>query len=299
MLFRPLLCPPACYNAGVITMGFEMLKRFILSCLFLLPLLSLGACGTTSTDEEKLPDVPTAQKLFDDGKAALDKDLYQTASKSFDELERQHPYSDLAPQAKLLSAYAHYLNEDYDEAIIGFDQFLQLHPSSEDAPYALYLKAMCYYEQITDVSRDQDTTRKAMEALQLVKTRYPQSDYAKEAALKLDLTRDHLAGKEMEIGRWYQRQDQTQAAIARFRSVVDNYQTTSHVPEALYRLIECYTRVGLGDEAHQTAVVLGQNFPGSPWYQDAYHLIGDATMPSADAEADKPGWFSRTFKDIF
>jgi len=270
--------------------------RRILPALVLLPLL-LSACSSDKKEEAPPPERP-AQELFDEGQTNMDKERYRAAATVFDQLEQQHPYSDLAPRAKLLSAYAHYLNEDYDDAIIGFDQFLQLHPSHADAPYALYYKALCYYDQISDVSRDQDMTRRAMETLELVRSRYPDSDYAKEATIKLDLTRDHLAGKEMEIGRWYQKQNQLQAAIARYRSVVEQYQTTTHVPEALHRLVECYVKLGLIDEARQNAAVLGHNFPGSPWYQDTYRLVADPSMPPADGEA-KPGWFSRTFKDVF
>lgn len=266
----------------------------VLTLALLLPLLA--ACASDKKEDAAPPERP-AQELFDEGQTFLKKDSYTKAAKSFEEVERQHPYSDLAPKAKLLAAYAYYLNEDYDEAIIAFDQFLQLHPGSEDAPYALYHKAMCYYEQISDVQRDQDMTRKAMETLELVRTRYPASDYAKEATFKLDLTRDHLAGKEMEIGRWYQRQGQMQAAIARFRSVVDQYQTTSHAPEALFRLVESYTSLGLKEEARQNALVLGHNYPGSPWYQDAYHLVGDPSMPQADAK--KPGWIGRQIDKVF
>ncbi len=268
--------------------------RILLALFLSLPLLA--GCSSTNKDEAAAPERP-AQELFDEGSKNLEKERYQAASKAFDELERLHPYSDLAPKAKLLSAQAHYLNEDYDEAIIGFDQFLQLHPSHPDAPFALYQKALCYYEQISDVSRDQDMTRHAMEVLELVRQRYPNSGEAKEAAIKLDLTRDHLAGKEMEIGRWYQRQGQLQAAIARFRTVIDQYQVTSHTPEALHRLVESYLQVGLKEEARRTAVVLGHNFPGSKWYQDSYRLIADPSMPPADAK--QPGLLARTFKDIF
>lgn len=261
-------------------------------------LFPLAACsGSKSAPEASQPR--EAQALFSDGQAALEKNRYTAAVKAFDELERQHPYSDLAPRAKLLSAYAHFLNENYEEAVVGFDKFLSLHPSSEDAPYALYQKAMCYYEQISDVSRDQEMTRRAMEILETVRSRYPNSPYAREATLKLDLTRDHLAGKEMEIGRWYQKQDQLPAAIARFRTVIDQYQTTSHVPEALHRLIESYTALGLHAEAHQTALVLGTNFPGSPWYQDTYRLVADPSTPPADSNDRKPGWLSRTIGRVF
>jgi len=275
-----------------------------LSSLFLYSVLafSLVACGSTKKAEEAAPDTRKAEEIFASGQQALAKDLYKTAYKEFDEIERLHPYADVAPEAKLLSAYAHYLNEDYEEAVSGFDQYLQLYPSDKQAPYALYLKALCYYEQISDVTRDQEMTRRALEALQLVVSRYPTTDYAKEAKLKLDLTYDHLAGKEMEIGRWYQEQNQLQAAINRFRAVIDQYQTTSHTPEALFRLVECYTELGLHDEARSNAAVLGHNFPGSPWYLDAYKLVGGdpaAIKGETDAAPSKPGFFGRAWKSVF
>jgi outer membrane protein assembly factor BamD len=157
---------------------------------------------------------------------------------------------------------------------------------------------MCYYEQISDVTRDQDMTRSAMENLQLVVSRYPSSDYAREAKLKLDLTNDHLAGKEMEIGRWYQGQNQLQAAIGRFRAVIDQYQTTSHTPEALYRLVECYAALGLMEEAKRNAAVLGHNFPGSNWYQDAYAIVGgDPNAKPSDSK--KSGFLDRAWDRLF
>ncbi len=275
--------------------------RYLSFLLALFLLLPLTACSSSSDKAETEAAPPQeASALFAEGQTALEKNRYIAASKAFDELERQHPYSDLAPRAKLLSAYAHFLNEEYEEAVVGFDKFLSLHPSSEDAPYALYQKGMCYYEQISDVSRDQEMTKRAMEILETVRTRYPNSPYAREATLKLDLTRDHLAGKEMEIGRWYQKQDQLPAAIARFRTVVDQYQTTSHVPEALHRLIESYTSLGLHEEARETALVLGTNFPGSPWYQDTYRLVADPNTPPANSNSEsKPGWFSRAIDSVF
>jgi len=277
--------------------------RFSSLFLFVLLALPLASCGSSPEEKETKIDSRSAEEIFSSGQKSLDKDLYKTAAKEFDEIERLHPYADVAPQAKLLAAYARYLNEDYEEAIIGFDQYLQLYPSDKQAPYALYLKSLCYYEQISDVTRDQEMTRRALEALQLVISRYPTTDYAKEAKLKLDLVYDHLAGKEMEIGRWYQSQIQLQAAINRFRTVIDQYQTTSHTPEALYRLVECYTALGLTDEARRNAVVLGNNFPGSPWYADAYKLVGGdpkviKALPN-DPDAEKPGFLDRAWNSVF
>jgi outer membrane protein assembly factor BamD len=278
------------------SLSLSSARHFALLCSVSAALL-LSACASDDTATEKLPPEKPAQELFDQGQAELEKGNYKAASKSFNEVERLHPYSDLAPQAMLLAAEALYQNEDYDEAVVAFEQFLQLHPSNEQAPRALYYKALCYYDQISDVTRDQDMTRQAMESLQMVVSRYPDSSYAREATLKLDLTNDHLAGKEMEIGRWYLRQDQLQAAIGRFRTVVDRYQTTSHVPEALHRLIESYLRLGLTQEARETAAVLGHNFPGSPWYIDTYRLLGED--PAALPEPEGKSWLGRTVGKIF
>ena len=183
-----------------------------------------------------------------------------------------------------MDAYAYYRGNRYDEAIGAIDHFLDLHPGNKDAAYAYYLKALCYYEQIEDVRRDQKTTEQALAALQEVVDRFPNTSYARDAALKIDLTRDHLAGKDMEIGRWYEDRLQYLAAINRFRSVVEKYQTTSHVPEALERLTECYLALGVTDEAQTAAAVLGYNYPGSSWYQVSYDLL-ESEEPEAGEEA--------------
>ena len=195
------------------------------------------------------------------------------AAISFDEVDRQHPYSVWATKAQLMSAYALYQTNKYDEAIISLDRFIQLHPSNRDTPYAYYLKALSYYEQISDVGRDQKMTELAMRMLNEVMVRFPKSTYAQDSKLKIDLTRDHLAGKEMEIGRYYERKGQYLAAINRFKIVTEKYQTTTHVPEALHRLTESYLALGIVDQAKETAAILGHNFPGSEWYVDTYEII--------------------------
>jgi outer membrane protein assembly factor BamD len=191
-----------------------------------------------------------------------------------------------------MSAYSLYQASKYDEAVVDLDRFIQLHPGNRDAAYAYYLKALCYYVQITDVGRDQKTTEQALKALDEVTRRFPESKYARDARLKLDLTRDHLAGKEMEIGRYYLNRDQYLAAINRFRRVIEQYQTTTHVPEALERLTECYLALGVKDEAQAAAAVLGYNFPGSDWYQDSYALLAAQNLQPAD----KPdSWIPKVF----
>ena len=208
---------------------------------------------------------------------------------AFDETDRQHPYSVWATKSQLMSAYAHYQGNAYDEAIIILDRFIQLHPSNKDVPYAFYLKALCYYEQISDVGRDQKMTELALKSLNDVILRFPRSKYARDAKLKIDLTRDHLAGKEMEIGRYYENQGQYLAAINRFRSVVDKFQTTTHVPEALHRLTESYLALGLVDQANKTAAVLGYNFPGTEWYIDTYEIVENKQIRKP--ERKKSPWY--------
>ncbi len=215
---------------------------------------------------------------------------YQEAAKQFDEVERLHPYSIWAIKAQLMSAFAYYEDNRYDDAVIALDRFIQLHPSNKDVPYAYYLKALSYYEQISTTDRDQRMTEDALKTLNELITRFPESKYARDARVKIDLTFDSLAGKEMAIGRYYQRQGQYLAGINRFKTVIDRYQTTTHVPEALLRLTESYLAIGLTGEARKTAAVLGHNFPGSEWYQDAYQLVEGTAPQPAEEEAWYQFW---------
>ena len=258
-------------------------------------LLGTGLSGCQSDADlakrNQIPDEP-AEALYNQGMAALQAGNISDATRFLEEVETQHPYSAIAPQAQIMDAYAYYRGNRYDEAIGAIDHFLDLHPGNKDAPYAYYLKALCYYEQIEDVRRDQKTTEQALAALQEVVDRFPNTSYARDAALKIDLTRDHLAGKDMEIGRWYEDQLQYLAAINRFRSVVEKYQTTSHVPEALERLTECYLALGVTDEAQTAAAVLGYNYPGSSWYQVSYDLLKAKNLKPEK----KPGsWLNDVF----
>jgi len=243
--------------------------------------LVLAACeGNQEFDYEDR----AVEDLYNGAMDSLESGSYSAASRLFDEVDRQHPYSVWATKVQVMSAYAHYLNDDYDEAIIALDGFLELHPGNSDAPYAYYLKAICYYEQISDVGRDQKMTELAMQSLEEVARRYPSTKYARDARLKLNLTRDHLAGKEMDIGRFYLRQSEYLAAINRFRNVVESYQTTTHVPEALHRLTESYLALGISDEAQMSAAVLGHNYPGSQWYQDSYALLQRRNLEPEEKE---------------
>lgn len=211
--------------------------------------------------------------LYSAAKQRLDQHQYKLAAALFDEVERQHPYSVWARRAQLMGAFSYYLNRDYTESIASAQRFLSVHPGNRDAPYAYYLIGLCYYEQISDVTRDQKITQQALDSLGELARRYPNTRYAADARLKIDLVRDHLAGKDMEIGRFYEKRGQWLAAASRFRTVVDKYQTTTHVPEALMRLTETYLSLGMPGEAQKAAAVLGANYPGTDWYKHAYELM--------------------------
>ncbi len=247
------------------------LKKVLLSASMT---LALFAC---SNNEKTIQDVKSSpvEELYNKARSAMDEENYIEATKYFEEVERQHPYSKWSAKAQLMGAYASYLDQRYDEAIIALDRYIQLHPGAKDIDYAYYLKALCFYEQISDVRRDQEMTIKAVKALNTLIARFPNSKYARDASLKRDLTMDHLAGKEMDVGRYYLNRGHINAAINRFRSVVVNFQTTSHVAEALHRLVEAYMTLGLRSEAVQIAAVLGHNYPGSKWYKRTYALLDD------------------------
>ena len=230
----------------------------------------LVAC---SGPEEEPYEDRSVDSIYNSAMEELLDQNYVVAAREFEEVERQHPYSVWAAKAQIMGAYAYFRKDQYDSAINAVDRFIQLHPTNADAPYAYYLKSLAYYEQIVDVGRDQRTTERALDALQDVVRRFPETQYARDASLKLDLTRDHLAGKEMSVGRFYLKRGEIVAAINRFKSVVEAYQTTTHVPEALLRLTEAYKALGLGNEARRMAAILGHNYPGSPWYADAYELV--------------------------
>ncbi len=236
--------------------------------------LPLAGCASGAGKRADLPyvarDVGT---LYTTAKDRLDRGQYKLAAALFDEVERQHPYSVWARRAQLMGAFAYYLDKNYTQSIQSSQRFLAVHPGNRDAPYAYYLIALSYYEQISDVTRDQKITQQALDSLGELNRRYPNTRYAADARLKIDLVRDHLAGKEMEVGRYYQVRGQWLAAVIRFRTVIDQYQTTTHTPEALMRLTESYLALGLKDEAKKAAAVLGANYPGTEWYQRSYELV--------------------------
>ncbi len=272
------------------------------SLLFtLFALLMLPACESMknhapswmSGDEKKEEEKKdlSAEELFTGAKNKLLDRRYQAATKDFEEIERLYPFSPLATRGKIMTAYADYRDEKYENAIDVIDDFTRLHPGNQDIAYMYYLKAICYYDRIADVKRDQAVTEDALDTLEEVVRRFPDTEYARDAKLKIDLVNDHLAGKQMEIGRFYLKQKKYIAAINRFRQVIDKYQTTTHTPEALYRMVESYISLGLKDEAQKNAAVLGHNFPASKWYDYAYRLVEhgkDAPQPE-----EEKSWINR------
>lgn len=281
--------------------------------LLLSAALTLGGCAGKNKDQpsaassseinEDAAKAAAKQKpveeIYNKAASQLDRRMYIEAARGFEDVDREYPYSQWATKAQLMAGYAYYKNLRYDEAIVALDRFIELHPSDENISYAWYLKALCYYEQITDVRRDQRMTELALENLRQVVNRFPDSKYAKDASLKVDLTMDHLAGKEMEIGRYYLYRKQYQAAINRFERVVNEYQTTTHVPEALHRITEAYLALGITDEARKTAAVLGYNFPNSSWYKDSYKLFGGEPNTTEPPPKEQPGLYDKTLGRIF
>jgi outer membrane protein assembly factor BamD len=234
---------------------------------------------------------PVAE-LYNKGLEQLNSGSYKSAAKNFAEVERQHPYSSWATKALLMQAFANYQRNGYDDAINAAQRFITLHPGHRDSAYAYYLVAISQYEQIADVKRDQSRTQQAVDALDEVSKRFPDSPYAADAAKKAATARDHLAAKEMTVGRYYVKKGSYLAGINRFKKVVTDYQTSTQTPEALYRLAEAYMALGVRSEAQTAAAVLGHNFPSSQWYQDAYQLVStDGAQPSVNPKS----WMARAF----
>jgi outer membrane protein assembly factor BamD len=255
----------------------------------------LMGCSLFNKDEDYVPDTP-ADKLYNEGLFLLNnKQDYKEAAKKFDQVDRENPYSDWARKALLMSAYAYYQSEQYTDCINSAKRYVTLHPASPDAAYAQYLIGSSYYDQILDVSRDQERADKAINAFEEVVHKYPDSEYAISAKKKIEMARDQLAGKEMAIGRFYLNKRDFTGAINRFKVVVTRYQTTREVEEALERLTEAYISLGIIDEAQTAAAVLGHNFPDSPWYKDAYRLVKSAGVEPSE---NKNSWISRAFKKL-
>lgn len=260
--------------------------------------LSLTACAGRDDKPQIVYEERPVELLYNVGSQRMDQRRWDEAVEYFQEVERQHPYSEWSRRAILMQIYANYEGNDYSAAISAADRFIALYPGNPSAAYAYYMKAICWWEQIVDVGRDQAATEQAQAALREVERRFPNTEYAQDARLKQDMVRDQLAGKEMAVGRWYLRQNQPLAAAGRFKAVVDRYQTTSHTPEALYRMVEAYLTLGLTEEAERNGAVLGHNFPGDPWYRDAYALLTDrglqpAVAPTAPEGAARKGLLGR------
>lgn len=253
--------------------------------------LLLSACATKQEGELS----GTVGELYNKGMTELKDGQYAKAIHSFDEVNRQYPYSGWATRSLMMTAYAQMQDGQYDEAIGTAEHFIKYHPGHKDLAYMYYLKGLASYNRMRDVARDQGYTRQAMLSFQEVVNRFPNSIYARDANLKLTLCRDHMAGKEMQVGRYYQEQAQYLAAINRFQVVVKEYQTTSQTPEALYRLTESYIALGVNDEAKRAAAILGYNYPGSEWYSKAYGLLTAKNLAPAGQEK---GWATQIYKGV-
>jgi outer membrane protein assembly factor BamD len=264
--------------------------------------LAATACAGSSSRQEDLAYIERpAEIIYDEALQSLDRNRWDFAAQQFDEVQRQHPYSAWAQRSMLMAAYSRYRSRDYEEAISSAQEYITLHPGGDGAPYAYYLVAVCHFDQIIDVGREQARSELALAALNEVTARFPESEYARDAELKTDMVRDQLAGKEMEIGRYYLRRSEHLAAINRFKKVIQTYDTTSHAPEALHRLVESYLSIGLAGQAQAAAAVLGYNYPGSSWYQDSYALMQGQGVELPRQPDSKAGFnmFERAWSAIF
>ncbi len=264
----------------------------------LLLTLALASCGGI-TGKVQRGDVDyenyTAQQIFERGEYDLAQDNPALAAQSFAEVERLYPYSDLTKRAVIMQAFSHHLDQNYEESRSAAQRYIDFYPTDEDAAYAQYLLALSYYDQIDEIGRDQGLTFQALQSLRKVIELYPDSEYARSAMLKFDLAFDHLAAKEMEVGRYYLKRDHYTASINRFRVVVEDFQTTSHTPEALHRLVEAYLSLGLLDEAQTAGAILGYNFRSTSWYQDSYRLL---TQRGLKMEARGDNWLAQIYRQM-
>ena len=286
----PGLFPIRSFRAGLLVLA---LGTAVAGCS-LLGLDKDDASNDLNKDAAQYNERPVEQ-IYGDAWAQINKNEWENAAKQFDEVDRQHPYSVWARRAMLMSAFCSYQANKYSDAVSTADQYISLHPGSHEVAYAFYLKAISLYEQIVDVNRDQANTAGALVALQDVVQRFPDTEYARDATLKIDLTQDHLAGKEMAVGRYYLTRGDYIGAINRFRVVIEQYQTTPQIAESLERLTEAYYSLGLNSEAQTAAAVLGANYPGSEWYTDAYNLLKGRNLKPVE---DKGSWISQAFHRV-
>ncbi|WP_425990720.1 outer membrane protein assembly factor BamD [Brevundimonas sp. TWP2-3-2] len=274
----------------------SVLRRGGVLLLATVATLAVAACNGGQNRPRLAYEERPVELLYNTGYERLQRHRWADAVDYFQEVERQHPYSEWSRRAILMQIYAYYQNGNYEESIAASDRFIQLFPGSPSAAYAFYMRATCHFEQIVDVGRDQGQAEQALAGLRDVARRYPNSSYATDATVKIDMVNDQLAGKEMNIGRYYQRANQPLAAIGRYKAVIDNeaFQRTSHTPEALYRLVEVYLTLGLKDEAERNGSVLGFNYPGSPWYAEAYALLTeDGRQPETAPTGERESWLRR------
>ncbi len=243
--------------------NFNKIIAILLCCL---------AVACSKSKEDKLANL-TPEQLYSDGMVYMKKESYTESIKYFERIGQEYPYSPLASNAQLMESYAYYKTGKFEYATAGLDDYISLYPGEKSVEYAYYLKAICYYDQIVSIKLDQQITEKAKETLTELINRFPDSEYSRDARFKLNLVLDHLAGKEMEVGRFYLKKGEIISAINRFKIVVDNYQTTTHIEEALYRLSACYYSLGVIPEAKRYAAVLGENYPDSKWYKHAYEFL--------------------------
>jgi outer membrane protein assembly factor BamD len=271
------------------TGGHKIASHFAMTLL----VLSLAACA--SADKEVPLEDYTAEEIYKRGEFTLETETPKAAIKYFQEVERLYPYTEYAKRALIMQAFTHHKAKEYEEARSAAQRFLDLYPGDEDAAYAQYLMALSYYDQIDEVGRDQGLTFQALQALRVVIETYPDSEYARSAILKFDLAFDHLAAKEMEVGRYYLKRGHYTAAINRFRIVVQDFQTTTHTAEALHRLVESYLALGLTDEAQTAAAILGYNYQASPFYDDSFRLLkGKGLSPEAKGES----WLAAVYRQM-
>ena len=281
--------PPVRNGLGRVLMTRGVGLARLLAILFLVGLVA--ACG--QREEEEPLESYSAEGLYRRGESDLARGKAERAAEKFIEVERLYPYSQWAKRGLIMAAFSWHQAAEYEQSRAAAQRYIDFYPADEDAAYAQYLLALSYYDQIDKVGRDQGVTFQALQALRAVIERYPDSEYAGTARLKFDLAFDHLAGKEMEIGRYYLKRGHYSAAINRFRVVVEDFQTTTHTPEALHRLVESYLALGLPGEAQTAAAILGHNFRGSAFYEDSFRLLkGKGLAP----EARSRGWLGSVWR---
>jgi outer membrane protein assembly factor BamD len=266
--------------------------------LALAALLGLAACSGTPKEEDIVIE-GSVEDLYNRATDLLEAENYKEAARFYNEVDRQHPYSTWASRAQLMAAYSYYKEREYETAVTALNRFIRLHPSHRDIAYAYYLKALCFFEQVRDVKRDQTPSEEALKAFDEVVKRFPDTRYAQDSRNKIILVQDHLAGQEMDVGRWYQRRGQYLAAVNRYKVVIDKYQTSRQVPEALHRMTESYTALGLADEARRVASVLGANYPSSEWYFDTYELVEKKPVERPPAARDERNFMRRAADWLF